>query len=247
MPNVLQRLTDAASRLAASPADEIWWVADALVRERGANAINACDIDVELESPLWVRSSMHDTWLMDYLAQGFMAIDPLILGAAQSTGSNWLDAGHMTREMTFSPLAYELNHQVKDAGYAVIQAETFAAPGPGVRRLVTVAFGKNAEQSGRANRDEMRLLMALISSHLAPPAAPDEPGMFTAFRSTLTVREHDVLCMLANGMRNDAVAHRLGIAEVTVRKHVLSARAKLGAATREQAIALALRSGQLAL
>ena len=63
----------------------------------------------------------------------------------------------------------------------------------------------------------------------------------------IQVREKDVLRYLAAGLRNDAIASKLGIAEITVRMHITSARRKLGAATREQAIALAMRSGQLQL
>ena len=66
-------------------------------------------------------------------------------------------------------------------------------------------------------------------------------------RHGLTVRERDVLRYLASGLRNDEIAWRLKIAEVTVRAHMTSARRKMGAATREETLAKAIRSGQLGL
>lgn len=61
--------------------------------------------------------------------------------------------------------------------------------------------------------------------------------------SRLSRREVAVLTALANGMRNDRVAHCLGITRSTVEFHLRNARHKLRANTREQAVALAVRCG----
>lgn len=58
----------------------------------------------------------------------------------------------------------------------------------------------------------------------------------------LTHRELEVLELLAEGSSTRAVADTLGISEITVRRHVSSATAKLGAPDRAAAIA-ALRQG----
>lgn len=50
---------------------------------------------------------------------------------------------------------------------------------------------------------------------------------------------------LASGLRTAAIADRMGIAPVTVALHLNGARRKLGARTREQALALALRNGHI--
>ena len=57
----------------------------------------------------------------------------------------------------------------------------------------------------------------------------------------LTRREREVLRLLAEGFRNDEVAERLGISPLTVRTHVRHAMEKLGAGTRTEAVATALR------
>ncbi len=57
----------------------------------------------------------------------------------------------------------------------------------------------------------------------------------------LTRREREVLRLLAEGFRNDEVAERLAISPLTVRTHVRHAMEKLGAGTRTEAVATALR------
>jgi two-component system nitrate/nitrite response regulator NarL len=61
----------------------------------------------------------------------------------------------------------------------------------------------------------------------------------------LTPREAEILEALSSGASNRAIAHRLGIRESTVKFHVNSILAKLGAQSRTEAVALALRSGLL--
>lgn len=57
----------------------------------------------------------------------------------------------------------------------------------------------------------------------------------------LTQREREVLRLLADGMTNDAMGAELSISPQTVRTHVQKAMEKLGATTRVQAVATALR------
>ena len=63
----------------------------------------------------------------------------------------------------------------------------------------------------------------------------------------LTVRERDVLQMLAQGLANKEIAVRLGISEHTVKFHVASILGKLGASTRTEAVSIALRRGLILL
>ena len=59
----------------------------------------------------------------------------------------------------------------------------------------------------------------------------------------LTTRELDVLRLLADGLPHEQIGSRLGITAETVRSHVRKASARLGASTRTQAVATALRLG----
>lgn len=59
----------------------------------------------------------------------------------------------------------------------------------------------------------------------------------------LTKRELDVLALVAEGLSHEQIGARLGIGSETVRTHLRKACTRLCAATRTQAVAIALRRG----
>jgi DNA-binding NarL/FixJ family response regulator len=63
------------------------------------------------------------------------------------------------------------------------------------------------------------------------------------FYDGLTVRELEILKLLATGMANKQIAHRLTISEKTVRNHVSNMYEKLNIADRAQAALYAVRKG----
>jgi len=65
--------------------------------------------------------------------------------------------------------------------------------------------------------------------------------------SPLTLRERDVLERLARGSANRTIAEELHISEHTVKFHVASILAKLGAATRTEAVARGVQRGLVML
>ena len=69
--------------------------------------------------------------------------------------------------------------------------------------------------------------------------------MSVATRPTLTPPEREVLTMLAHGATGTEVAAALVISPETVRSRTRSARKRLGARTRTQAIALAVHRGEI--
>jgi DNA-binding NarL/FixJ family response regulator len=79
------------------------------------------------------------------------------------------------------------------------------------------------------------------------PPPDDEPATDVVAGEALTRREHQVLELLAEGLPNKAIALRLHISDQTVKFHVASIAAKLGAANRTEAVRLAIRRGLLSL
>jgi NarL family two-component system response regulator YdfI len=78
--------------------------------------------------------------------------------------------------------------------------------------------------------------------------APEgESGDEPVFDDPLTAREIQVLELLAEGLPNKAIAHRLGISDQTVKFHVSSISGKLGAANRTDAVRRAVRRGLITL
>lgn len=64
---------------------------------------------------------------------------------------------------------------------------------------------------------------------------------------TLTAREREVLQLLTSGLPNKQIAARLGISAHTVKFHVASLLAKLGASSRTEAVTLGARRGDVLL
>jgi DNA-binding NarL/FixJ family response regulator len=64
---------------------------------------------------------------------------------------------------------------------------------------------------------------------------------------SLSPREIEVLRMLADGLGNKIIAHRLGISEHTVKFHVASIMAKLDAGSRTEAVTQGIRRGLIML
>jgi DNA-binding NarL/FixJ family response regulator len=79
-----------------------------------------------------------------------------------------------------------------------------------------------------------------IAGHvLAATATPESARAFPS----LTEREYEILDRIARGLRNDAIAARMGISLKTVQNNVSSILLKLGATDRAQAVALARDAG----
>ncbi len=108
-------------------------------------------------------------------------------------------------------------------GYLLKDAEPAAI----VRAITAVHQGQAIFDPGIAGQ--------VLSAAAAPGAARPFP--------LLTDREFAVLERIARGLRNDAIADRLGISRKTVQNNVSSILLKLGASDRAQAVAMARDAG----
>ncbi|WP_143591787.1 response regulator [Thermoactinospora rubra] len=103
-----------------------------------------------------------------------------------------------------------------------------------------------------ADREELlRAVRAAAAGQtlLSPAAAQHLTGQITKARPAgqpfpeLTAREHDILDLLAAGYTNPAIAERAGLSSKTVRNYISTILAKLGAASRAEAISRARAAG----
>ena len=97
-----------------------------------------------------------------------------------------------------------------------------------VSSILAVASGERVMASAVANR---------VLEMLTGASTPKE------FYDGLTVREVEILRLLATGMANKQIAYRLTISEKTVRNHVSNMYEKLGIYDRSQAVLYAVRKG----
>lgn len=104
-----------------------------------------------------------------------------------------------------------------------------------------------AEELAAAVRSVAQGLVVLhpaVAEALVGEARP-QPGPTGG--EALSPREQEVLHLLAQGLPSKTIAARLRLSEHTVKFHISSIMTKLGAASRTEAVALALRRGLIAL
>ncbi|MEU4132903.1 response regulator transcription factor [Streptomyces wuyuanensis] len=86
----------------------------------------------------------------------------------------------------------------------------------------------------------------LIAKFLAQGGSSEggqDSGVYSERLAALTVREREVLVLVAGGHSNDEIADRLEVSPLTVKTHVNRAMAKLGARDRAQLVVIAYESG----
>jgi NarL family two-component system response regulator LiaR len=94
------------------------------------------------------------------------------------------------------------------------------------------------------------LAIAIRAAHAGKPTLASEASQVLINKVTkrevtgddLTKRELDILTLLVKGLSNQGIAERLVISHSTVKFHVSSILSKLGAASRTEAVAIALQN-----
>jgi LuxR family quorum sensing-dependent transcriptional regulator len=188
---------------------------------------------IKLGKLAFLHKSVPEGWWEEYdaLAQG--KFRPLLFLAVSSmAGHTWTEVRRMFQPIGVDNWTYDLalKHGMRDG---------LTCPVGG--RWV-VAFWSRKELSNIVSRP-MRIMIcatagigALRLEQLVDPD-PNSVGAHTH----LTPRELAVLRLVSSGAQFREVAEQLGLGEETVRSHLKKAQTKLGARTRTQAVAEALR------
>ncbi len=130
---------------------------------------------------------------------------------------------------------FELDEYVYEAlragasGFLVKHTE----PAELIRAVRVVAAGDALLSPGVTRR-----LIAAFNDAPAETAAPD-----ARIAELLTVREREVVTLVAEGLSNEEIATRWYVSQATVRTHVSRAMTKLNARDRAQLVVFAYRSG----
>lgn len=230
----MERLSDAATM------ERRWQVAHELVGDLGCTAMNVVSLRSDLSDITYMRSSMSQEWLEEYAAESYISVDPFIEmirpGVPRQRGGTLILT---ERAKDVWGKAEALHHNMARSGYRMSFGEQFDSDLPGERRLITLFSDQRDPRLWTP--DMARRLQAaslLFNAFLYQRSGTAEEASPSP---KLSGREQDVLLLLASGLKNDRIAERLGLAEITVRMHLTSARKRLGARTREQAVAIAVR------
>jgi DNA-binding NarL/FixJ family response regulator len=100
-----------------------------------------------------------------------------------------------------------------------------------IRAVRVVASGDGLLSPGVTRR-----LIAEFAARARPASPP--PGL-----GELTAREREVVGLVASGLSNDDIAHRIYVSQSTVKTHVARSMTKLGARDRAQLVVIAYESG----
>jgi DNA-binding NarL/FixJ family response regulator len=112
----------------------------------------------------------------------------------------------------------------------------------GARGYLTKDAG--AEEIRRALEAVVRGEAAIdpaVQHHLVDALATGPPATARTLPDGLTPREAEVLSLIAEGLSNAEIAHRLVVSEATVKSHINHLFTKIGARDRAQAVAYAYR------
>ena len=190
-----------------------------ILRERGIEVV--AEVEAGQEALDAVASSHPDVVLMDLTMPG--------MGGIEATRR--LVAGHPAVAVLVLTMSED-----NDSLFAALRAGARgyllkeAGADDIARAVVTVASGETVLGA----RVSTRVLDAVKGGTLLGSPVPFP---------RLTVREREVLELVARGYQNARVAHHLGLSEKTVRNHISAILAKLPAATRAEAVALARDEG----
>jgi len=144
-----------------------------------------------------------------------------------------------------------------DSLFETESGERFAAAWPALRAGGSAGSGPFALEAP-ASVVEVRLTVTariLPSRHLValePPNGPDRhagaaPRVGLRAVREPSAREREILALLAEGATDGQIAARLELSPATVQTHVRNAKAKLGARTRAQAVAMAIQRGLIGM
>ncbi|UWQ91997.1 LuxR C-terminal-related transcriptional regulator [Aliisedimentitalea scapharcae] len=228
--------------------EDRWKIANEVFAELGGCGLTYAMVDVRNLIPHWVQSSLSEEWLSEYVEQDYHRVDPFLLDMRREPIGSLAIGGSLSRDTAPSEKALQLNWGFRDAGYTLMRSNLFAGDASHSRKCVTFCTTEDVSHFGEDQVRKIRQASTMVAAFVTPLASSKDDVISKGIRhKKLSGRERQILAELANGNQNTQIAHDLGIAEVTVRKTLLSAREKLGASTREEALAIAVRLGILSL
>ncbi len=238
--NILTDLIDGF--ISGQTFEERWKAANKATENLGGVALNIAEIDDSSGAAKWLSSTMSDDWMSQYMSQEYYACDAVLDHCMGSYETFNFNTGNRISDPFASSNALQLDGDLYDFGYRsfLAGAQTSRITG---NRIATsmVCDTSGAHQDDPELVNQFNRVAAVISAFIGSPYDESSEDVHFIKQAPLSPREQEVLSLLAHGFLNARIAQKLGVAEVTVRAHLISARKKLGAVTREQAVAIAIR------
>lgn len=237
---------DAFDTLAATTNPENrWQTVVELSQSLGFTGLNVARLDNTNMNLHWLNTSMRADWITEYIEKDYLTIDPLVVDRGGGPDAMYLQSGTLGRNDASRDM-YNYNHGLKDAGFGTLRCARYG-PDLGESTYVTLCSDADPLEMQRGSPIDLDLFSAMLSITITGAAGGPANDILQGPQLRISTRQREVLSLLASGYHNSGIADKLGITEVAVRKHFAGARRALNAATREQAMAIALQNGLLHL
>ncbi|WP_019956797.1 helix-turn-helix transcriptional regulator [Yoonia vestfoldensis] len=239
-------LTHQALASARSAVDR-WRVAAKLLHTYGATWITAGSAPRQALHSVVVASTTPSALMADYLAEKIYQHDPWMHHCAETVTCDEISHDDICRSQLVAPdtklWTVLADHGIKH----VVLIPSWQAARPG--GIVCYATTPDAARDLRAEQTRSDLVNCIwaIAAWFRPEDMARNIDSVYHICPALNPREIETLQWLSTGRQTAEIAWEMNIANVTVSMHLQSARRKLGARTREQALAIAIRNGLIHL
>ncbi len=206
----------------------------------------------KLDGSIVFLTTLPDWWMRHYQDNNYGSHDPLIDIARTYITPKKFETPFTNFPVTLSPKARQILNEFGETESTAGLVIPGMPPMPQQLSALAISNTMDAEEFSKFYRGKETTL--ILAAHALQQRCQELDYQFSqtdvqlvreklAHYTELSPRERECLLWLCKGMRNDAIADRMGITRVTVEMHLRNCRTKLNARTREQAVVTAIKQG----
>ncbi|MEM1129392.1 MAG: LuxR C-terminal-related transcriptional regulator [Pseudomonadota bacterium] len=246
MPGDLNDVIDIVDRIRSANSEaELCANCLSVLKDFGADAVSIGRAPAEDLRSIGVLTSLGDNFMGQYIAGGIFERDPWMVLCKADTRIARLETELSIGSEGYDPefVSFMHSHGIRHATLVPSSSGAYAAG------TVLLARHKDSAERLRMRETETLTLIAsaIVYTRLESVTEPSAGLRLYHTKRALSAREGEALQWLATGRQIKHISEKMGIQQITVRKHLASARTKLGARTREQALAKALSEKLISL
>ncbi|KKB86406.1 hypothetical protein VW29_02240 [Devosia limi DSM 17137] len=225
--------------VAAEDADAVWRETISFFEKFGFDRLIHADLT---RDGVKLRSTMPQTWQDRYQEQGYGAIDPFFVYCCATTQSVPIGRAHHADYAYLQPRQVRMIEEAAQVGLNAAFSVTFKLYGRDGAGGWNIGSGYDRASFAKVIREHGNTLrMSALYAH-------ERLRHLTVNQASvvpLSAQQRECLLWAARGLRSQQIADRLNLKTVSVELYLRNARKKLGAQTREHAVAIAIQRGQI--